>query len=281
VDLQAQDRVHRIGQTRPVLVYRLCIANSLEAKMLEKANDKRRLEKLVIHHRKFKRIDQDLELQALASSLAPGASSSTTAAATSPPSKSSGLLPAVTSATELAALQLSELQEILTSHDGEAIDFSSHKDAVISDADLERILDRSDLGMALSPFFFFYFFFLKYSSGPKRPWERKKNFFFWSRDLLCWLALSCSLCMPKREILLLCLRLRSNPSSSVSLCAQPLRACPRARASRCLRPRPRTSWTATPPATWNEALRFSSVRGRVQEREKHFVFLFYFYFIFF
>lgn len=49
MDLQAQDRVHRIGQTKPVLIYRLVAANTVEAKMLERATAKRRLEKLVIH----------------------------------------------------------------------------------------------------------------------------------------------------------------------------------------------------------------------------------------
>ncbi|KAJ2479095.1 putative ATPase [Coemansia sp. RSA 2131] len=53
-DLQAQDRVHRIGQTRPVIVYRLTIAGSCENAMLSRAKAKRKLEKLVIHERRFK-----------------------------------------------------------------------------------------------------------------------------------------------------------------------------------------------------------------------------------
>ncbi|KAJ2365101.1 putative ATPase, partial [Coemansia sp. RSA 2607] len=53
-DLQAQDRVHRIGQRRPVLIYRLIIAGSCERAMLERARGKRRLEKLVIHEKHFK-----------------------------------------------------------------------------------------------------------------------------------------------------------------------------------------------------------------------------------
>ncbi|KAJ1720320.1 putative ATPase [Coemansia erecta] len=53
-DLQAQDRVHRIGQQRPVLVYRLIIAGSCERAMLARANGKRKLEKLVIHEKHFK-----------------------------------------------------------------------------------------------------------------------------------------------------------------------------------------------------------------------------------
>ncbi|KAF2817411.1 uncharacterized protein BDZ99DRAFT_373440 [Mytilinidion resinicola] len=47
-DLQAQDRAHRIGQTRNVIVYRFATRNTVEAKLLESAEGKRRLEKLVI-----------------------------------------------------------------------------------------------------------------------------------------------------------------------------------------------------------------------------------------
>jgi ATP-dependent DNA helicase len=48
MDLQAQDRAHRIGQTRPVLVFRLVTSGSIEAKILERATSKRRLERLVM-----------------------------------------------------------------------------------------------------------------------------------------------------------------------------------------------------------------------------------------
>ena len=53
-DLQAQDRAHRIGQTRPVVVYRLATRGTVEQTLLEKADGKRRLEKLVIRKGKFK-----------------------------------------------------------------------------------------------------------------------------------------------------------------------------------------------------------------------------------
>ena len=58
MDLQAQDRAHRIGQTKPVLVYRLASADSVESKILERASSKRKLEKVVIHKSKFKGIKQ-------------------------------------------------------------------------------------------------------------------------------------------------------------------------------------------------------------------------------
>ncbi|PHH74382.1 hypothetical protein CDD82_4956 [Ophiocordyceps australis] len=47
-DLQAQDRAHRIGQTRPVIVYRLATRGTVEEALLVAAGAKRRLEKLVI-----------------------------------------------------------------------------------------------------------------------------------------------------------------------------------------------------------------------------------------
>ncbi len=49
MDLQAQDRVHRIGQTRPVVVYRLVTHGTVESVILDKAANKRKFEKLVIH----------------------------------------------------------------------------------------------------------------------------------------------------------------------------------------------------------------------------------------
>ena len=48
-DLQAQDRCHRIGQTKPVMVYRLVTANTIDQRIVERAASKRQLEKMVIH----------------------------------------------------------------------------------------------------------------------------------------------------------------------------------------------------------------------------------------
>ena len=55
-DLQAQDRAHRIGQTRPVVVYRLATRGTVEQTLLEKADGKRRLEKLVIRKGRFRSV---------------------------------------------------------------------------------------------------------------------------------------------------------------------------------------------------------------------------------
>ncbi|KAJ3402286.1 hypothetical protein CcCBS67573_g01001 [Chytriomyces confervae] len=54
MDLQAQDRVHRIGQTRPVIIYRLVTSGTVEKRILDRAASKRKLEKLVIHKSEFK-----------------------------------------------------------------------------------------------------------------------------------------------------------------------------------------------------------------------------------
>jgi hypothetical protein len=48
-DIQAQARVHRIGQTKPVQVYRLITRNSYESIMFEKASIKLGLDKAVLH----------------------------------------------------------------------------------------------------------------------------------------------------------------------------------------------------------------------------------------
>jgi ATP-dependent DNA helicase len=48
MDLQAMDRCHRIGQRRPVHVYRFVTPNSVEERMLSRATEKRKLERLVV-----------------------------------------------------------------------------------------------------------------------------------------------------------------------------------------------------------------------------------------
>ncbi|GIX86456.1 hypothetical protein CDAR_165421 [Caerostris darwini] len=52
-DLQAQDRCHRIGQKKPVVVYRLIIPNTVDEKILTYAETKRKLEKAIIQKGRF------------------------------------------------------------------------------------------------------------------------------------------------------------------------------------------------------------------------------------
>ncbi|XP_018621661.1 lymphoid-specific helicase [Scleropages formosus] len=106
-DLQAQDRCHRIGQTKPVVVYRLITANTIDQKIFERATAKRTLEKMVIHKNKFKGGQAELKQ-----------------------SKS--------------CLDLSELMELMKSRDYQR-EVKGTSEKVISDKDLELLLDRSDL----------------------------------------------------------------------------------------------------------------------------------------
>ncbi|XP_038189049.1 lymphoid-specific helicase [Arvicola amphibius] len=106
-DLQAQDRCHRIGQTKPVVVYRLVTANTIDQKIVERAAAKRKLEKLIIHKNHFKGGQSGL-------------------------SQSKNFL------------DPKELMELLKSRDYER-EVKGSREKVISDEDLELLLDRSDL----------------------------------------------------------------------------------------------------------------------------------------
>lgn len=53
VDLQAIDRVHRIGQTKPVKIFRFLTRNSVEEVLISKSYSKRFLERLVIQMGQF------------------------------------------------------------------------------------------------------------------------------------------------------------------------------------------------------------------------------------
>nr|XP_042119060.1 lymphoid-specific helicase isoform X1 [Peromyscus maniculatus bairdii] len=106
-DLQAQDRCHRIGQTKPVVVYRLVTANTIDQKIVERVAAKRKLEKLIIHKNHFKGGQSGL-------------------------SQSKNFL------------DPKELMELLKSRDYER-EVKGSREKVISDEDLELLLDRSDL----------------------------------------------------------------------------------------------------------------------------------------
>ncbi|XP_025081604.1 lymphocyte-specific helicase-like isoform X1 [Pomacea canaliculata] len=107
-DLQAQDRCHRIGQTRPVMVYRLVTANTIDQRIVERAAAKRKLEKLVIHQGKFKSGIKNFK-------------------------------------TSLDPISSEELLELLNSKDYESEVRGCDGQEVISKTELDQLLDRSDL----------------------------------------------------------------------------------------------------------------------------------------
>ncbi|WRT63465.1 uncharacterized protein IL334_000370 [Kwoniella shivajii] len=116
MDLQAQDRAHRIGQTRPVLIFRLVSAHTIETKILAKAGSKRKLEALVISQGKFGRVVDE----------------------------NGRVLLGKKSKAETTA----EMAKALLELDGEEIDVVSKDDKIISDSDLDILLDRSPAAYA-------------------------------------------------------------------------------------------------------------------------------------
>ncbi|KAI9688067.1 MAG: hypothetical protein M1822_001572 [Bathelium mastoideum] len=105
-DLQAQDRAHRIGQTRPVIVYRFATRGTVEEVLLERADQKRRLEKLVIRKGRFRQRDGEGK---------PGE-------------------------------EWEELQRVLSKSDGEVWERreeGGERGEILSDADLRVLTDRS------------------------------------------------------------------------------------------------------------------------------------------
>lgn len=60
-DLQAQDRAHRIGQKKPVIIYRIATRGTVEEDLLFSADAKRRLEKLIIKKGDFKSMTQEID----------------------------------------------------------------------------------------------------------------------------------------------------------------------------------------------------------------------------
>lgn len=49
IDMQAQDRAHRIGQTKPVIVYRFIVRNTIDERVYKRACSKQIMEKLIVH----------------------------------------------------------------------------------------------------------------------------------------------------------------------------------------------------------------------------------------
>lgn len=110
-DLQAQDRAHRIGQTKPVIVYRLATKGTVEQTLLEKADSKRQLERLVIQQGQFR-----------------------------------SLLDARSSEEAGHGNNADELKSLLGDDGFERFDTGAdhHPGAILSDRDLEILTDRSE-----------------------------------------------------------------------------------------------------------------------------------------
>ncbi|CAN8101968.1 unnamed protein product [Discula destructiva] len=107
-DLQAQDRCHRIGQKRPVIVYRFATKGTVEEGLLMSADAKRRLEKLVIRKGTYKSLGQKKDMH--------------------------------------EDLDQDTLRHLLLK-DGEVYKLSGDKN-ILSDNDLEVLCDRSDAAYA-------------------------------------------------------------------------------------------------------------------------------------
>ncbi|KAI2744279.1 hypothetical protein DTO013E5_907 [Penicillium roqueforti] len=103
-DLQAQDRAHRIGQTKPVIIYRLATKGTVEQTLLEKADSKRRLERLVIQKGKFRSL------------LDPSANSQ----------------------------DIEELRKVLGENEFERFDVGADPASILSNEDLDILTDRSE-----------------------------------------------------------------------------------------------------------------------------------------
>ena len=53
MDLQAMDRAHRIGQKKQVRVFRLVVENTVDEKIVEKAEIKLKLDRMIIQQGKL------------------------------------------------------------------------------------------------------------------------------------------------------------------------------------------------------------------------------------
>lgn len=103
-DLQAIDRAHRIGQTRPVVVFRFATKGTVEENLLMSADAKRRLEKLVIKKGGYKNLADKMNTK--------------------------------------EDMEEKDLRALLEK-DGQVFEYTGNE-KILSDADLDVICDRSD-----------------------------------------------------------------------------------------------------------------------------------------
>ncbi|KAL0278526.1 UNVERIFIED_CONTAM: hypothetical protein PYX00_000331 [Menopon gallinae] len=106
INLQSQHRCHRIGQTRPVVIYKLCVRNTIDERIVEKGNAKRKLEKMIIQKGKFTKGMQGSD-------------------------------------NRLSITDLQELKKLMLSTDYDSVIHSNG--FVFTDEELDALLDRSDM----------------------------------------------------------------------------------------------------------------------------------------
>ncbi|KDE05188.1 hypothetical protein MVLG_04430 [Microbotryum lychnidis-dioicae p1A1 Lamole] len=140
-DLQAMDRAHRIGQTKPVLVFRLETDASIDSLIIERATRKRKLEKVVLGEGTFRgSMDADAVVDdVLLKTTNKGKRTH----------KAAGLADSNTKAPSQATI-MHDLAERLASTKGETIEFDK-LGKVLSDEQMEELLDRSDNAMQPRP----------------------------------------------------------------------------------------------------------------------------------
>jgi ATP-dependent DNA helicase len=129
MDLQAQDRAHRIGQTKPVLIFRLVSRHTIENKILQRASEKRQLEALVIAKGTFNHFPPPH-----------------TITLTHAPSPGKFKAPIGSNAKAETRQTIAEMAAQLLDLEGEHIEVvpstAAGKRSVISDAELDMLLDR-------------------------------------------------------------------------------------------------------------------------------------------
>jgi len=125
VDAQAQDRAHRIGQTKPVLVYRIVSAHTVEDKILQRAAEKKKLEVMVIAKGKFKK----------------PAARTNTAMATAMVEMAADLLRLEVEKIDVVPDDEDDVDDVMTERNGETR--KSRQRQVLSDEHLKMLLDRS------------------------------------------------------------------------------------------------------------------------------------------
>ncbi|UJR15998.1 hypothetical protein I4U23_002916 [Adineta vaga] len=113
IDIQAQDRAHRIGQTNPVIVYRFIVRNTIDERVYKRACSKQIMEKLIVHDE----LKQGFDAYDKVLSFDPQGE-------------------------QAKSINLAELVEGITKVDQRTI---ITENDLISDEHIDRLLDRSDL----------------------------------------------------------------------------------------------------------------------------------------